>query len=1707
MSITITPVRFEHHRDALGIGEAEPRLSWIVESAPAGWRQARYEVESKATDGTTPASHAVDSPDSVLVPWPFAPLASRERREVRVRVTDEGGAASEWSEWAPVEAGLLEPSDWQARVVGPDPEGAFAGERSPLVRGVADLDDAPIVRARLYATAHGLVELEINGARVGDQELTPGWTAYESRLRYATFDVTDLVRPGRNAVGAWLGDGWWRGRLGWDGGSALYGDRLGVLAQLEVEYADGRRQIVASGTDWKVGASAIRAADLYDGEDFDGRRDVPGWSTVDFDDAGWEAAAAQDRDPATLVAPDGPPVRVTETLPVREVLASPSGKLIVDFGQNLVGRLRITVTGTAGDTITLRHAEVLEHGELAIEPLRSAKQTDRYVLRGDGEETWAPRFTFHGFRYAEIDGWPGAFDPAAVVAEVLHSDMDRTGRFAASEPLVDRLHENVVWGMRGNFVDVPTDCPQRDERLGWTGDLQVFAPTASYLYDSAGFLVSWLRDLEAEQRRLGGVPMVVPAATPGAASPQAGWADAATVVPWTIYERRGDLEVLRRQFDSMAAWVDQVAGLAGDDRLWTGGHQFGDWLDPTAPPERPDATMTFTEIVATAYFARSARIVANAAALLGRDDDAARYGRLADEVRDAFHREYVSGSGRLLSDSVTSYALALQFDLLDGADERRRAADRLAALVREHGYRIATGFLGTPLVTDALSRNGHADAAYKLLLQTQNPSWLYSVKHGATTIWERWDSLLPDGTVNPSGMTSFNHYAFGSVADWMHRVAGLAPAAPGYRRLRIAPQPPKRGLTSATTSLETPYGRAASGWQLEDGRLTVRATVPVGAVADVVLPSGAQHPGLGHGEYEWTEPFEMDPIELPVFTVDSRLADLIESEEAMRVITGVVVKHIPAAANHMQAGLRGQDEVTPRQIAVMLPDPDGVLVDFERGLAAVSTGEPIPADVLTAAEPTDEEAAAAEADLAEQAALLSGASFWATREGRGIRSLTLVDGPHGIRLQREGGDHLGLNASVPATCFPPGVALGSSWDPALAREIGEAIGREARALGVDVVLGPGINIKRSPLGGRTFEYLSEDPRLTGVLATEWVRGLQSTGVGASLKHFAVNGQETDRMRVSAEVDERTLREIYLPAFERVVKDAAPATVMSAYNAINGVFSSENRWLLTELLRDEWGFDGLVVSDWGAIKDRVEALAAGLDLEMPTSGDEGTEAILAAVRGERLDRAVVEASVERLRRLAEQTAPDVAAAPFAFDADAHHALARRAAAASVVLLRNEDATLPLRAGQRVAVIGELAVDPQYQGGGSSNVNATRVDVPLDEIRRALGDDRVAYAAGYERAADEATRDALLAEARAAAASADVVVVFAGLYEIDQSEGFDREHLDLPSAQVAAIQAVAAVAKRTVVVLSNGGVVSLEPWHDDVDAIVEGWALGQAVGGALADVLTGVVNPSGRLAETIPLALADTPTYLNFPGEQEVVRHGEGVFVGYRYYTSADRVVRYPFGHGLSYTGFEVEAFEVETTGADTAVARVTVRNAGPMAGAEVVQLYVAPARSKVRRPARELGAFAKVELAPGESTILSLELERRAFAHWDARGSRWWVAPGTYRLELGRSASDIVAARDLALDGDVDRPAALSLDSTVKEWFGHPVVGPALMQGMMANATAEQQAAAEANANALKMVESMPMGQFARFPGVDLADDVLDRFIALSLAAAQPEPVA
>jgi beta-glucosidase len=723
----------------------------------------------------------------------------------------------------------------------------------------------------------------------------------------------------------------------------------------------------------------------------------------------------------------------------------------------------------------------------------------------------------------------------------------------------------------------------------------------------------------------------------------------------------------------------------------------------------------------------------------------------------------------------------------------------------------------------------------------------------------------------------------------------------------------------------------------------------------------------------------------------------------------------------------------------------------------------------------------ADLTLEEKASLLSGADFGTTKAIADVPSMALADGPHGLRHQDTEADHLGVHDSRPATCFPTAAAVGSSWDPEVAAEIGAAIGREARAAGVTVSLGPGVNIKRSPLCGRNFEYYSEDPLLSGVLGAAHVRGLQEQGVGASVKHFAANNQETDRMRVSADVDERTLREIYFPAFEKVVTEAHPATVMCSYNKINGVLASQHRWLLTDVLRGEWGFDGVVVSDWGAVADRVAALAAGLDLEMPGTNGITDAEIVAAVRRGELDEAIVDQSVRRVAELSKLAAP----ATGSVDIDAHHELAKRLAVECAVLLKNDQAALPVAPDAEVAVIGEFAAEARFQGGGSSHVNPTRVDTALDAIR-ALGTS-VSYARGLDDNAVEIAREA------------EVTVVFAGLKEIDDSEGYDRDTIDLPADQVDLIRRVAAVSRRTVVVLSHGGVVSLEGWHDDVDAILDCWLLGQAGGGAVADLLYGAANPSGRLAETIPLRLRDNPSYFNFPGEQGHVRYGEGVLVGYRYYETAEVEVRYPFGHGLSYTSFETSGLSVTATGDDSALVSVTVTNTGPVAGKHVVQVYVATDAGPVRRPARELRAFTKIALEPGESRTVELALDRRAFAYYDIELSQWVVAPGDYTVQIGQSAAVVVAESQITLVGDVIR-RELSLDSPVQDWFSHPVVGPLITRKLAEGMTEEQASQAADAADHMRMIASLPMKQFTHFltqSGMHLSPDALTDMIELS----------
>lgn len=1548
----------------------------------------------------------------------------------------------------------------------------------PAVYLRRDFDVAEgLVSAQLHVTAVGLIEPHLNGEVVGDEVLAPGWTSYRHRLVVSTHDVTASLRPGANALGAIVGQGWAVGRLGWEGKRHHWSDQPAGWMQLDLHYGD-RVETIASGPEFRAGTGGVCANSLYDGETFDATLEPTGWDQPGFDDHSWEPVALHAWDPATLTAPRAPGIRRTEELPPVSITES-AGTLRVDFGQIITGWVRLTVAGAEpGTQVVLRHSELLhEDGSLDVRTLRTAQATDRWILADAQPATFEPRFTFHGFRYVEISGHPGPLAADDIRAVVVHSPLERTGWFSSSNHLLDQLHENTVWSMRGNFVGVPTDCPQRDERLGWTGDINAFAPTAVLLHDAQAFLRNWLADLRAEQAAAGQVPWVVPDVTSTPSSPTALWSDVAVSLPWTLFWEYGDPGILEESYHSMVTFTRQVAALLDDEGLWSSGFQFGDWLDPDAPPDNPAGGKTDRHLVASAYFCLVTQHMALAARELATPE-AAEFEDLAARVREAFRNEYVTAGGRITGESATAYALAISFGILE-PDQEQKAGAHLAHLVARAGYTISTGFAGTPWMLPALASTGQWEAAYQLLTQTRCPSFLYPVTMDATTIWERWDALTPDGQLNDHGMTSLNHYALGAVSAWLYEaVAGIAATAPGWRRFRVAPRP-GGGLTHARATHHTVLGRVSAGWRIHDAHMSVEVVVPEGATAQVVLPldPDGRILDVGPGEHAWRYALPESHGRRPDFSMDTPLSELASDTATWTALTRVFEAYLPGIP------IDGNDpQAASISLDVMLQfiphPPEGFRRDLEATLR-----DPAHADDVRPP------AAGADDDVAQAADLLSGASFWATRPAEGLRALTLSDGPHGVRLQDQAHDHLGMASSLPATCFPPAAASAGSFDVHLLHEIGQALGAESSALGVDVLLGPGVNIKRSPLGGRNFEYFSEDPLLTGVLAAAWVRGVQSAGVGTSLKHFAVNNQETERMTISAEVDERTLREIYLPAFEHVVRHAQPATVMSAYNAINGVHASENRWLLTELLRDEWGFDGLVVSDWGAVKDRAEALRAGLDLEMPSSDGAGTQAIVAAIREGRITRQMVEQSVARLRRLAERA---VATPGTDIDFDAHHRLARRAAAASIVLLRN-DGVLPLQTGVSVAVIGALATEPQFQGGGSSHVNAARVDVPLDELRKALGDENITFAPGYPTgpqagaSEEEATR--LLDQAVETARGAQVAVVFAGLEESQQSEGFDRDTLDLPANQVRLIQAVSRLAP-TVVVLSNGGVVSLEPWHDATAAIVETWAAGQAMGGAVADLLVGRVNPSGRLAETIPLALSDTPTYLNFPGEQGVVRHGEGVFVGYRFYTTAARAVRYPFGHGLSYTTFTQELLDVEVTGRDTATAQVRVTNTGQRDGAEVVQLYVAAPSGPVRRPARELAGFAKVHLAPGQSETVEIVLDRRRFAYWDTQRGDWAVTPGSYGIELARNAAEVIETRSIDLEGDQHRVRPLRLDSGVKEWFEHPLIGPLLQEAMLAGASPEQRAAAEANAHMLRMVETMPMSQFARFPGVDLSEELL-----------------
>ncbi|KAI0468054.1 glycoside hydrolase family 78 protein [Xylaria cf. heliscus] len=842
MAVSILQVSFEHHRTALGIGEARPRISWQFEGDAGNWSQSGYSIEV-SRQGKSDVFNFT-SPESVLVDWPTVALSSAESALVRVRAYgSDGGGDTDWSEAVPVEAGLLADEDWSgAQVIAANKTTEQDGPHQPVLLRKDFSLDSDVSSARLYITAYGIYEAFINGDRVGDAVLAPGWQSYNHRLIYDTYDVTDQLQKGNNAIGIQVGEGWFSGRIGFTTSRNIWGDTPGAYALLVVTKADGSKETIPTDLTWAASTGAIITSEIYDGEFYNSTLDQPGWAAVDFtppESAEWIGVKELDSPLGRLAAPDGPPIHRVEEVELQDIITTPSGKTVLDFGQNLVGWLRLNVTGPAGTAITMVHVEVLEDGEIATGPLRTAKQTDTLILSGRAQ-TWEPTFTYHGFRYVQVDDWPveqTPLDKHAVRAIVVHTDMQRTGEFETSDSLLNKLVHNVLWSLRGNFMSVPTDCPQRDERLGWTGDAHAFAPTANFLYNTAGFWRGWMKDVVSEQLDSNNVvPVVVPnVPAVGPTTPTAVWGDVVVGNAWNLYQSFSDLAALKAQYVGAKAWVD--SGIPrGSDGLWNHTYfQYGDWLDPKAPPDNAGDATTGSGLVADAYLVYVTELVGQMASALGLQDEATQYADSAAALKKAYQAAWIDGSGLVKYETQTGLALSLYFGLFPEGQDGPAAA-RLQKIIADNDYKVGTGFAGTHLLGQTLTRYNLTDDFYSMLMQTSVPSWLYQVVMNGTTTWERWDSMLPNGTLNANLMTSFNHYAFGSVANWMVRtIGGLAPAEPGWKTVAVAPVP-GGGLTSAKTAYLSPYGQVSAEWTVDGGVFNLKLVVPPNSRADVTLP-------------------------------------------------------------------------------------------------------------------------------------------------------------------------------------------------------------------------------------------------------------------------------------------------------------------------------------------------------------------------------------------------------------------------------------------------------------------------------------------------------------------------------------------------------------------------------------------------------------------------------------------------------------------------------------------------------------------------------------------------------------------------------------------------------------------------------------------------------------------------------------------------------
>ncbi len=804
--------------------------------------QTAYEIRTagsvddlKKKSGLIWSSGKVQEARSVNINYEGPALKPAQRVYWQVRIWDNNNKVSDWSEPAFWEMGLLDPSDWKASWISSEPEIKESYLRPcPFFRKEFELS-GKVRSARVYVTAQGLYQLFLNGKKVSDDLFTPGWTSFNKRLQYQTYDVTSLLGE-RNAVGAIVGNGWFCGNIGWNGGKGYYGDKPSFLMQMQITYTDGTTELVISDSNWKTSTGPILSSDIYHGESYDANLEMPGWNKVGFSDGKWVAVSTPQIPKNMLTAPQGVPVKAIREIKPVKLLTTPKGETVFDMGQNMVGWVRLTVSGQKGKTVILKFAEVLDkEGNFYTDNLRAAKATDTYTLKGEGEEVYEPFFTFHGFRFVKIEGFPGTLSTDQITGVVIHSEMAERGTFSCSDSLINQLQHNIQWGQRGNFLDVPTDCPQRDERLGWTGDAQVFAMTAAFNFDVAAFYTKWLKDVAADQLPDGKVPHVIPDVLKGGGGSTA-WADASLIVPWTVYQVYNDRRILEEQYPSMKAWVEYMKNRAGEDYLWTGDSHFGDWLAfATTRSDYPGAT-TEKDLIATAYYCYSSKLLSRIAGITGNDSDAQAYASLAEKIKKAFNAEFVTANGRLVSHTQTAYTLALAFDLLP--DElASKAAAYLAGDVRKFGH-LTTGFVGTPLLCETLSSHGYEDLAFMLLTRKKYPSWLYPVTQGATTIWERWDGQKPDGSFQDVGMNSFNHYAYGAIGEWLYGYVGgirIDPEKPGYQHFLLSPHP-GGGLTFANTSFQSMYGEIRSDWKTEGDDLIYEVVIPANTTATITLP-------------------------------------------------------------------------------------------------------------------------------------------------------------------------------------------------------------------------------------------------------------------------------------------------------------------------------------------------------------------------------------------------------------------------------------------------------------------------------------------------------------------------------------------------------------------------------------------------------------------------------------------------------------------------------------------------------------------------------------------------------------------------------------------------------------------------------------------------------------------------------------------------------